>query len=73
MSEVKLSKDYLIKSYRQALLDFYGALNDEEQWSARRTMARLEQLAMLQYSFDFADELRTLALETIEDLLVLED
>lgn len=70
--EYKVSEKYIVEQYRNSLLDYYTAVNDGEKWSARSSMARLEELAMLQYGFAFADELRDLALEPIKDILVLE-
>ncbi len=31
--------------------------NEDEQWEARKTMARLEQIAAQEYGFAYADEL----------------
>lgn len=68
-----ISKDCLIKYYIHTLLNSYSALNDEEKWISHRTMDCLEQLAMVQYDFEFTMELRRLAHVPIEDLLALED
>ena len=38
-------------------LDFHTARNEDEQWEARKTMARLEQIAAQEYGFAYADEL----------------
>ena len=40
-----------------AVLDFQTARNEDEQWEARKTMARLEQIAAQEYGFEYADEL----------------
>ena len=39
------------------MLDFQTARNEDEQWEARKTMARLEQIAAQEYGFEYADEL----------------
>lgn len=51
------SKNYIEEQYHLAMLDFKTAKNEDEQWQARKTMARLEQIAMREYGFDYADEL----------------
>lgn len=53
----KLTKEYLQREYKQAILDFKGAINENEQWQARKSMAQLERLAAEMYGFDFADKL----------------
>lgn len=55
---MKLDKDYLEREYRSAILDFKTAKTEDEQWSARRNMARLEALASEMYGFDYADSLK---------------
>lgn len=61
MSErIVLEKDYIEREYRAAVLDFRTAKNEDEQWSARRNMARLEALAAEMHGFDYADSLKEL-------------
>lgn len=55
---MKLDKDYLEREYKTAILDFKTAKTEDEQWSARRNMARLEALASEMYGFDYADSLK---------------
>ena len=56
-SEVSMDKKYIENQYRLAVLDFQTARNEDEQWEARKTMARLEQIAAQEYGFEYADEL----------------
>ena len=42
---------------QEAVLEFRTARNEDEQWEARKTMARLEQIAAQEYGFTYADEL----------------
>ena len=39
------------------MLEYKTAKNEDEQWEARKTMARLEQIASQEFGFDYADEL----------------
>lgn len=55
-----LSKEYLINTYRQEVLEFRTASNENEQWNARKAMAKLENIAMQQYGYEFADKLHNL-------------
>lgn len=54
----KLSKDYILKFYKLAYLDYLCAHTDDEQWNARKRMASLERDAMTYYGFDFSDSLK---------------
>jgi hypothetical protein len=56
-SEVSMDKKYIEDQYHLAVLDFKTAKNENEQWEARKTMARLEQIAMQEYGFAYADQL----------------
>lgn len=38
-----MDKKYIENQYHLAVLDFHTARNEDEQWEARKTMARLEQ------------------------------
>lgn len=55
--EASMNKKYIEDQYRLAVLDFKTARNENEQWEARKTMARLEQIAMQEYGFAYADQL----------------
>lgn len=52
-----MDKKYIEEQYNLAILDYKTARDDNEQWSARKTMARLEQIAMSEYGFEYADQL----------------
>lgn len=52
-----MDKKYIEKQYHLAVLDFTTAKNENEQWRARKDMARLEQIAAQEYGFEYADEL----------------
>ena len=55
-----MDKTYIAEQYRLAWLDFQTARTADDQWDARRTMARLEALAAERYGYDYADSLREL-------------
>lgn len=55
-----LTKEYLERTYKQAVLEYRCAHNEDEQWQARKEMARLEQIAMQEFGFEYADALQTL-------------
>lgn len=40
-----MDKTYLMEQYRLAILDFRTAHNEEDQWSARKAMAKIETTA----------------------------
>lgn len=52
-----ITKEYIEREYHLAMLDFKTAKNEDEQWEARKTMARLEQIAMQEFGMEYADEL----------------
>lgn len=52
-----MTKEYLQREYKLAILDFKTAHNDADQWAARANMARLERIAADLYGFAFADSL----------------
>lgn len=52
-------KKYLEDQYKLAVLDFKCAKDENEQWAARRAMAKLERTAADLYGFEFADSLQT--------------
>lgn len=51
----ELTKDYISNEYHLAVLDFKLARDEEGQWTARRTLARLEKLAAELFGFAFCD------------------
>lgn len=55
-----ISKQYIEKEYKQAVLEFKCAHTEDDQWDARKTMARLEQIAMQEFGFEYADSLQAL-------------
>lgn len=59
-----VSKEYIEREYHLAMLDFRTAKNEDEQWNARKTMARLEQIAAQEFGFDYADELNGKEIES---------
>ena len=67
-SEVIMDKKYIENQYHLAVLDFQTARSEEAQWEARKTMARLEQIAAQEYGFEYADDLheRELGVQTEE-------
>ena len=57
MGEGRLNKKYIEEQYQLAILDFMTPHNEDERWESRKTMARLEQIAMQEYDIAYADEL----------------
>lgn len=55
-----VTKEYLERTYKQAVLEYRCAHNEDEQWQARKEMARLEQIAAQEFSFEYADQLHEL-------------
>ena len=55
-----LTKNYLESEYKQAIREFKAAIDENAQWEARKTMARLEMIAGQMYGFDYMDELHKL-------------
>lgn len=56
----KATKQYIEEQYRLAILDYQTAKNEDEQFAARRSMAKLEALAAEAFGFDYADLLKTM-------------
>lgn len=56
---VKMDKEYIEREYEQAVKEYNTAHTEDEMDTARRTMKRLEAIAMQDYGFDYADELAT--------------
>lgn len=50
-------QQYIEKEYEQAIKEYNAALTEDDLDTARRTMKRLEAIAMQDYGFDYADEL----------------
>ena len=50
-------KNTLKKEYEQAIKEYNAALTEDDLDTARRTMKRLEAIAMQDYGFDYADEI----------------
>ena len=57
-SEDYMDKQYIRNQYHQAMLEYKAAINEDAQWEARRTMARLEALAIEMFGESFQKELR---------------
>ena len=55
-----IEKSYIEREYRLAFLEFKTAKNEDEQWNARKSMAKLEQIAMQEFGFEYADQLQEL-------------
>ena len=51
-------RQYLQEQYALAMLDFKCAADEDEQWTARKAMAKIERTAAELYGFNFADSLR---------------
>lgn len=58
-----MDKNYIENQYRLAWLDFKTAHTEDEQWTARKQMAKLEALASELFGFEYADSLQTLRTE----------
>lgn len=55
---IKLSKRYIEQHYKNAIMDFLSAQNEDEKWCARKIMASLEKDAIEMYGSDYVDSLR---------------
>lgn len=53
-----MDKEYLRKQYYQAILEFRAAHNEDDQWNARKQMARIERTAIELFGDDFINEIR---------------
>ena len=51
----QMDKEYIEKEYEQAIKEYNAALTEDDLDTARRTMKRLEAIAMQDYGFDYAD------------------
>lgn len=54
---VTLSEEYFKEQYVMAMNDFLCSHSENDQWEARKRMAKLERLASEMHGFDFADQL----------------
>lgn len=52
------SREYLAEQYKLAWSDFRIARSEDEQWEARKRLAKIEQTAIELYGNRFAEELR---------------
>lgn len=55
-----LDKHYIEQMYKIAYVDYLTAKNDDEQWDARKRMAKLQRIASETYGFEYADNLKEL-------------
>lgn len=62
-----LTKQYLENEYKQAIREFKAAIDENAQWNARKSMARLEMIAGQMYGFDYMDELHKLTDEIMNE------
>lgn len=53
-------KEYLKEQYKLAWSDFQITRSEDEQWDARKRLAKLEHTAIELYGNRFAEELRKL-------------
>lgn len=56
--EKKMDKEYLRKQYHQSMLEFRAAHTEDEQWKARKQMARIERTALELFGDSFLNEIR---------------
>ena len=61
-----MDKQYFTNQYRLAVLNYKTAHNEDEQWEARKNMARLERTASELFGFEFADEMHQMISEVDE-------
>lgn len=60
-----MDKTYLIEQYKLAVLDFRTAHNEEDQWNARKSMARIERIAFELWGKDLDEEFEKMKNEII--------
>ena len=53
-----LSKKYIERQYKNALMDYVTARNEDEKWCARKIMASLEKDAIEMHGADYVNGLR---------------
>lgn len=51
----KVDRGYIETEYAQAIREYVGAITEEAKQQAQKDMARLEQIAMQDYGFEYAD------------------
>ena len=56
--KIKLSKRYIEGQYKNALMDYLTAQNEDEKWCARKIMAMLEKDAIEMHGVDYVNSLR---------------
>lgn len=61
-----ITKEYIERSYNQAIREYQCAHNEEERWVYRKAMARLERLASELYGFAYSEELEKAKIKTIK-------
>lgn len=54
------SREYLKEQYRLAWSDFQIARSEDEQWDARKRLAKIEQTAIELYGNGFVEDLRNI-------------
>lgn len=52
-----ISKERIEEMYHFAVLNFKGAINEDQQWEARKMMMNLEIIATQEYGFEYCDQL----------------
>lgn len=52
-----ITKEWIEEMYHFAVLNFKGAINEDQQWEARKMMMNLEIIAIQEYGFDYCDQL----------------
>lgn len=62
-----LTKQYLENEYKQAIREFKAAIDENAQWNARKSMAKIEMIAGQMYGFDYMDELHKLTDEILNE------
>lgn len=61
-----MDKDYLSEQYRLTVLDFKLAKSADQEWDARKQLAKLEELILVTYGDAFRQEVREKYLPLIE-------
>lgn len=54
------SREYLKEQYKVAWSDFQIARSEDEQWDARKRLAKIEQTAIELYGNGFVEDLRNI-------------
>lgn len=50
-----MDKEYIEKLYKQAIMDFKYAHNEDEQWDARHDMAKLERFSIEKFGYEYVE------------------